>query len=202
MSDSFDKTPEDAPGGRTVAPGAGDDAFEYGIDYPGMVQEALRQVARKALTQVAEEGLPGAHHVYLSFRTGHPGVGLSEGLRAQYPDEMTIVLQHDFRYLEVDDVGFDVTLRFGGVPQGLRIPFTALTSFFDPSVHFLLRFDGADDAQDDEMLLEDAAARRRATAVRPGFPRTYCARLMSPQLRFARRSSRRQRRKTTRMKRA
>lgn len=168
MSDSFDKTPEDASSDRFTASGSGSSGgsvVELGIDYPGLVQDALRQVVRGALEQVAAEGLPGEHHFYVSFHTGHRGVGLSDGLRAQYPDEMTIVIQHDYRDLEVDEVGFDVTLRFGGVPQSLRIPFAALTSFFDPSVHFMLRFDGADfdggDQSDDlngDLGLDEALA--------------------------------------------
>lgn len=148
MSDSFDKTSGDAP----------PDTKTPDIDYPAMVQDALRRVVCSTLGKVAEEGLPGEHHFYISFATEHSGVGLSEALRAQHPDEMTIVLQHDFRDLDVDDDGFDVTLRFGGVPQRLRVPFEALTAFFDPSVHFMLRFEAAsDDSEfgeefDDELL--------------------------------------------------
>lgn len=173
MSDSFDKTPEDASSDRSAASGPGPADFkaadnhdravvDLDIDYPSFVQSALRRVVRDALAQVAEEGLPGEHHFYVSFRTGHSGVGLSDGLRAQYPDEMTIVLQHDFRGLEVDDVGFDVTLRFGGEHQSLRIPFDALTSFFDPSVHFMLQFDGAGfDGDDGDDELDEALASER-----------------------------------------
>lgn len=115
--------------------------IESQIDYMGKVHDAFRGVVRDVLAETAESGLPGEHHFYVAFSTTHPGVGLSDSLRAQYPEEITIVLQHDYRDLEVDDDGFDVTLRFGGVPRRLRVPFDALTSFFDPAVHFLLRFE-------------------------------------------------------------
>jgi hypothetical protein len=111
------------------------------IDYPNLVDEALRGVARTVLTRVAEEGLPGEHHFYVSFKTDHPDVGLSPALRDVYPEEMTIVLQNQFWDLSVDDEGFEVMLRFDGQPQHLRIPWLALKSFVDPEAEFGLRFD-------------------------------------------------------------
>ena len=116
------------------------------------MQDALRRVVREAMGQVADLGFPGEHHFYITFLSHHPGVGLSEGLRAQFPEEMTIVLQHDYRDLEVDDEGFDVTLRFGGVPQSLRIPFEAVTAFFDPSVQFMLRFEAEENDEEVDLV--------------------------------------------------
>jgi hypothetical protein len=111
------------------------------IDYPKLVDEALRGVARFVLERVAETGLPGEHHFYVSFRTDHPDVGVPPALRDIYPEEMTIVLQNQFWDLSVDDEGFEVMLRFDGRPQHLRIPWLALKSFVDPEAEFGLRFD-------------------------------------------------------------
>ncbi|MEO1366371.1 MAG: ClpXP protease specificity-enhancing factor SspB, partial [Acidobacteriota bacterium] len=84
------------------------------LDYPRLVQDALRGVVRRSLSYVQTHGLPGEHHFYLAFATEAPGVSLSEDLRRRYPDQITIVLQHDYRDLDVDDEYFAVTLRFGG----------------------------------------------------------------------------------------
>ncbi|MFQ3623645.1 MAG: ClpXP protease specificity-enhancing factor SspB [Acetobacteraceae bacterium] len=111
------------------------------LPYEAWIQESLRHVVREALSAAAREGLPGEHHFYLTFRTDHPGVDLPARLRAQYPHEMTVVLQHQFDRLETDAEGFSVTLYFGGVPSHLRVPWPALTQFADPSVRFGLRFD-------------------------------------------------------------
>ena len=111
------------------------------IDYPELVDQALRSVARRVLGRVAEEGLPGAHHFYISFATDHPDLSISPALRAAYPEEMTIVLQNQFWDLEVDEQGFAVMLRFAGEPQYLRVPWQALRSFVDPEAEFGLRFD-------------------------------------------------------------
>ncbi len=110
------------------------------IGYGRLVQEALRGVARGALRHAAREGLPGEHHFYLTFRTRAEGVVLPPRVAAQFPDEMTVVLQHQFWNLEVDEPSFSVTLRFGGQPERLTVPFAALTSFVDPSVEFGLSF--------------------------------------------------------------
>lgn len=109
------------------------------IDYPGRLRAAMLGVIRDLLSRTADEGLPGEHHFYLSFRTDAPGVQLSAGLRLRYPQEMTIVLQEQFWDLDVTAVAFGVTLRFGGTPQRLTVPFEALTAFVDPSVQFGLR---------------------------------------------------------------
>jgi hypothetical protein len=111
------------------------------LPYEGWIQESLRGVLRFALDRAAGEGLPGDHHFYLTFRTDAPGVAMPERLRAQYPSEMTIVLQHQFDDLRTTDHGFSVKLYFGGVPASLSIPWAAVTQFADPSVRFGLRFD-------------------------------------------------------------
>ena len=110
------------------------------VPYPDMMERALRCVVRDALALVEEQGLPGNHHYYISFRTSHDGVTIPEHLRARYPDEMTIVLQHRFWGLETDDRGFSVTLSFGGRSERLTVPFEAVTAFVDPAVDFGLRF--------------------------------------------------------------
>ncbi len=114
------------------------DATE-GFDYPALLRGALLDVVRRVLAQAAKEGLPGEHHFYLTFGTGEEGVELAPRLRRQYPDEMTIVLQHQFWGLSADDTGFTVTLRFGGAAERLVVPWTALRSFADPSVGFGLQ---------------------------------------------------------------
>jgi hypothetical protein len=111
------------------------------IRYDLLVQEALKGVVRKVLIDAGKDGLPGEHHFYVSFRTDFPGVRLSSRLREKYPQEMTIVLQHQFWDLIVTEHGFEVGLSFSGVPERLLIPFDALTGFFDPSVQFGLKFE-------------------------------------------------------------
>lgn len=111
---------------------------ETTLDYPSLIRQALLDVVRSLLQRVERSGLPGKHHFYLTFRTTHPGVRLSDSLRKQYPEMMTIVLQHQFEGLQVKDESFSVMLRFGGVRTPLHIPFEALTSFADPSAGFAL----------------------------------------------------------------
>jgi uncharacterized protein len=111
------------------------------IRYDLLTQEALRSVLRRVLEDAARNGLPGDHHFYISFNTGAPGVRLSKRLRAQYPEEMTIVLQHQFRDLTVNEQGFEVGLSFSGVSEHLVVPFDAIKRFFDPSVQFGLQFE-------------------------------------------------------------
>jgi uncharacterized protein len=113
---------------------------DQSIDYGRLVERALRQVVRAALDVVAKQGLPGRHHLYITFRTDHPGVAIAEDLRARYPSEMTIVLQHEFWDLEVDEDRFAIGLSFGGAPHRLEIPLEAVTVFADPSVEFGLQF--------------------------------------------------------------
>jgi hypothetical protein len=111
------------------------------IDYPAILQEALRGAVRRVLEQVAEHGLPGEHLLYIGFRTGFPGVEVPRFLREQYPQEVTIVLQHQFWALEVTPEDFSVLLSFGGSRQQVVVPFAALTAFADPSADFGLRLD-------------------------------------------------------------
>ncbi len=105
-----------------------------------MVEGALLSVVREALRLAAKEGMPGDHHFYLTFRTQMTGVALSDTLRERYPEEMTIVLQHQYWDLKVDDERFRVTLSFDNRPHDLVVPFAALTSFVDPAVKFGLQF--------------------------------------------------------------
>jgi hypothetical protein len=111
------------------------------IRYDILAQEALRGVVRTVLLDAAKSGLPGEHHFYISFDTRADGVQLSPRMLAQYPEEMTVVLQHQFWDLVVTDDGFEVGLSFGGIPERLAIPFAAIKGFFDPSVQFGLQFE-------------------------------------------------------------
>jgi uncharacterized protein len=111
------------------------------IRYDLLVQDALKGVVRKVLIDAAKDGLAGDHHFYISFRTEYPGVRLSNRLREKYPQEMTIVLQHQFWDLAITEHTFEVGLSFSGIPERLLIPFDALTGFFDPSVQFGLKFE-------------------------------------------------------------
>jgi hypothetical protein len=117
------------------------------MDYNRLVDGALRTVVQQALRRAAREGLPGSHHFYISVRTGDPGVEVPEYLRTKYPEEMTIVIQHQFWGLEIDDDGFEVTLSFRKSPERLKVPFAALTGFFDPSVQFGLQFKGGESGE-------------------------------------------------------
>jgi uncharacterized protein len=111
------------------------------IDYSAILQDSLRDAVRRVLEQVAEHGLPGEHHFFIGFRTAFPGVEVPRFLRDQYPEEVTIILQHQFWGLEVTPDAFSVLLTFGGSRQRLLVPFAALTAFADPSADFGLRFD-------------------------------------------------------------
>ena len=124
----------------------------------------MRQVVRDALQVVATQGLPGKHHLYITFRTDHPGVALAGDLHARYPTEMTIVLQHEFWGLEVEDDRFSVLLKFGGAPHRLEIPFEAVSVFADPSVEFGLQFGAAAAAS---AVQRDAGAEQPAAAGEP-----------------------------------
>jgi uncharacterized protein len=112
------------------------------LPYEEWIETALRQVVAQAVSHVSVHGLPGGHHFYLTFRTDHPGVTVPQRLRAQYPEEMTIVLQHQFWDLKYDNDTrvISVGLSFGGVPSTLIIPLDAVTSFADPQIRYGLRF--------------------------------------------------------------
>ena len=110
------------------------------FQYEKMVEGALRGVVRDALQRAAREGLRSAHHFYIGFATQMPGVVIPDHLRTRYPDEMTIVLQHQYWDLEITEEGFSVTLSFQKQLERLEIPFAAIRSFADPSVNFALEF--------------------------------------------------------------
>jgi hypothetical protein len=112
------------------------------IGYQALTDAALRSVVRDALRKIEKTGLIGSHHFYLTFKTQFPGVSIPDFLREQYPDEMTIILQHQFWGLKVKEDSFEVTLTFKKLPATLSIPFVALTAFFDPAVQFGLQFRG------------------------------------------------------------
>jgi hypothetical protein len=142
---------------------------EDGIDYQALVTDALLDVPRRVLRQVAESGLPGEHHFLISFRTAHPGVELPARLGRQYPEEMTIVLQHQFWGLDVEEDGFAVMLRFGAARERLHVPFAALTGFVDPQAQFGLKFEharatSAGDASPTEPGARPAAPKADGTA--------------------------------------
>lgn len=122
------------------------------LRYDILVQNALRGVIRKVLSEIDKTGLPGNHHFFITFMTGAPGVKVSNRVREQYPDQMTIVLQHQFWELEINETGFGIGLSFSDVPEKLYIPYTAIRGFYDPSVNFELEFDveQADDETADE----------------------------------------------------
>ena len=114
------------------------------IRYDLLTQQALRGVVRAVLTDAAKKGLPGDHHFYIAFDTKAEGVHIPDRLHAQYPEQMTIILQHQFWDLKVTDEEFEVGLSFGGIPAKLTIPFEAVQGFFDPSVQFGLQFKSAE----------------------------------------------------------
>ncbi len=112
------------------------------LPYDEWTQTALRQVVMLAVAHAARDGLPGGHHFYITFKTGFPGVQIPERLKAQYPEEMTIVLQHQFHSLAADEAAQTISagLSFSGVPSTLVIPLAAITAFADPEVRFGLSF--------------------------------------------------------------
>ncbi|EJF81034.1 SspB family protein [Bartonella doshiae] len=111
------------------------------IRYDILVQEALRGVIRKVLSEVAKAGLPGNHHFFITFLTNAPGIKISTRLKSRYPEQMTIVLQHQFRDLSVSETAFEVTLSFKEVTEKLVIPFTSIQVFYDPVAAFEAAFD-------------------------------------------------------------
>lgn len=124
------------------------------INYGQLMHKALRQLMADVLSQVAREGLPGAHHFMITFDTNHPGVVMDRSLKARYPKEMTIHLQNWFEDLAVMKDRFSVALNFGNVVESIVIPFEAIKTFVDPSVEFGLRFDAHEEDEDDEELEE------------------------------------------------
>ncbi len=137
------------------------------IRYDLLAQEALRGVVRKVLSDVARDGLPGDHHLYIAFDTRSPGVRLSTRMRERYPEEMTIVLQHQFWDLNVTEHAFEVGLSFGGVPERLLVPFAAMKGFFDPSVQFGLQFESEGEGEEAKTPAKPADAKVEAPAKAP-----------------------------------
>lgn len=144
------------------------------IDYGSLMHRALRGLIDDVLSDVAEFGLPGAHHFFITFDTRHPDARLADWLKERYPEEMTVVLQHWFEGLETEDEGFGVTLNFGDNRERLYVPYDAIRTFVDPSVEFGLRFEshepeaGDQDeptAGDEAEAAEDAGAETRDAEV-------------------------------------
>jgi hypothetical protein len=135
------------------------------IRYDVLARDALRGVLRRVLTDAAAHGLPGEHHFFITFLSKAEGVKLSPRLLAQYPDEMTIILQHQFWDLAVTEDRFEVGLSFGGVPERLVVPFHAIKSFFDPSVQFGLQFEPSDATTETEEAAPKLPAAPAPTAV-------------------------------------
>ena len=135
---------------------------EPSIRYDLLAQAALRGVVRTVLAEAAKNGLPGEHHFKITFATGAPGVTLSERMRREYPQAMTIILQHQFWDLAVREDAFDVGLSFGGVAEKLTVPFAAIMAFVDPAVQFGFQFEpigtGGEESGSEEKPPEKAAA--------------------------------------------
>lgn len=125
------------------------------LHYPVLIDQAMRGVVRDVLRRVQATGLPGNHHFYVSYSTLHSGVKMSDQLRAKYPKEITIVIQHQFWDFKVEDQQFHVTLSFGGAPEKLTVPFAALTAFADPSIKFGLQFQQSEMFEVDSVVADD-----------------------------------------------
>ena len=124
--------------------------MDRSIDYGSLMHRAMRGLIREVLDTVAETGLPGEHHFFITFDTMHPDVEIADWLSDRYPGEMTVVMQHWFDNLDVTDEGFAVTLNFGNSPEPLYIPYDAIKTFVDPSVEFGLRFETQDEENEED----------------------------------------------------
>jgi hypothetical protein len=142
------------------------------IRYDLLTQQALRGVVRDVLIEAAKKGLVGDHHFYISFNTQAEGVKLSQRLRSQYPEEMTVILQHQFWDLAVTETNFEVGLSFGGIPERLTVPFDAINGFFDPSVQFGLQFEQMAEGQDNVSPAGTTEAPKPATESKKRVPAT------------------------------
>jgi hypothetical protein len=120
------------------------------IDYGNLMHTAMRGLIRTVLLDIADKGLPGNHHFFITFDTDHPDAELADWLSDRYPGEMTVVMQHWFDNLDVGEDGFAITLNFGDAPEPLYIPYDAIKTFVDPSVEFGLRFESADEETDED----------------------------------------------------
>lgn len=137
-----------------------------GLDYGSMMHRAMRGLIKEVLEQVADSGLPGEHHFFITFDTGHPDVQLAQWLHDRYPEDMTVVVQHWFDDLRVLEDGFNITLNFGDAPEPMYIPYDAIITFVDPSVEFGLRFETHDieDEDDDDTEIEDTQSEKQGDA--------------------------------------
>lgn len=126
------------------------------INYDALMENALKQVVKSVLTIAQIQGLPGDHHFYVAFKTSHPETKVSDLIKSQYPEEMTIIIQHQYKNLQVMENHFSVELQFGGISQVLEIPYDAIVYFADPSVRFGLSFND-DNADDDDALLHETS---------------------------------------------
>jgi len=126
------------------------------IEYGKLMHKAMRGLIQEVLSDVRDNGLPGAHHFFITFETTHPEARVADWLRDRYPEEMTVVMQHWFDALDVTDDGFSVTLNFGDTPEHLYIPYDAIQTFVDPSVEFGLRFESQEDEDEDETAAKPA----------------------------------------------
>jgi len=120
------------------------------IDYGNLMHRAMRRLIQSVLEDVADRGLPGAHHFFITFDTTQDDVRIADWLKDRYPSEMTVVMQHWYENLDVGEDGFSVTLNFGDQPEPLYIPYDAIKTFVDPSVEFGLRFETGDEDEDDD----------------------------------------------------
>lgn len=141
------------------------------LNYGNMVEAALRSVVRDALSHVERQGLPGSHHFYISFFTQHPDTAMADYLRQRFPHEMTIVIQHQFWDLKVEQDGFAVTLSFNQAPETLYIPFSSLTSFADPSAQFRLEFHTLEEGEEAAFAAAEETSGQKAAAVGEETPR-------------------------------
>lgn len=138
------------------------------MNYDKMTQLALRGVVRDAIRRVIrEDGLPGAHHFYITFLTRFPGVEIDGTLAKKYDDEITIVIEHQYWDLNAHNDSFEVTLKFGGVPKYLSVPYMAITRFHDPSVGFAMQFDPPEEMQDKSETPPTLARLKPETAKKP-----------------------------------
>lgn len=128
------------------------------IDYGNLMHDAMRGLIQKVLENVQQSGLPGSHHFFITFDTLHPDVEIADWLSDRYPGEMTVVMQNWFEGLDVTDDGFSVTMKFGGTPETLYIPYDAIITFVDPSVEFGLRFETQEHEEDEEHVPDDIEA--------------------------------------------